>query len=65
MVRGFGKEVRTLLRANGCRFIGSGKVDHEVWFSPIANRNIIVDGRCEQKHTANGVLKDAGIKERL
>ena len=61
----YGKAVRDLLRKNGCYFVRQGKGDHEIWFSPITNRNVTVDGKIYIRYTANGVLKQAGIKDRF
>ena len=49
------------MKANGCTFVRQGKGDHEIWYSPITNRNFTVDKGVEVKHTANGSLEDAGI----
>ena len=56
------KKVRQILKENGCYFVRHGKGDHEIWFSPINNRNITVDGKINIRHTANGIMKQAGIK---
>ena len=39
------KKVREKLLENGCSFVRHGKGDHDIWFSPINNRNFTVDGR--------------------
>ena len=57
----YGKAVRKILKENGCYFLRQGKGDHEIWFSPITNRIVVVDGTIYPRHTANGILKDAGI----
>lgn len=57
----YGPEVRRILAANGCRFDRQGKGDHELWYSPITNRKVTVDGKIKSRHTANGVLKQAGL----
>ena len=59
----FAPELIRLLRENGCRFIRHGKGDHDIWFSPKTNRTLVVDGKIKSRHTANGVLKEAGIKK--
>ena len=61
----YGKATRKLLKDNGCYFVRQGKGDHEIWYSPITGRNVSVDGKIYPRHTANGILKDAGIKERF
>ena len=44
------------------QFVRQGKGSHEIWFSPITNRTLQSCPRNTVKvHTANGVLKDAGL----
>ena len=50
-----------VLAANNCTFVRSGKGSHEVWFSPIAGRNITVPRSTKSRHTANEILKQAGL----
>jgi hypothetical protein len=57
----FSVDLKRLLRQNGCRFERAGKGDHEIWFSPISNRRFPVDSRIKSRHTANAVLKQAGL----
>ena len=57
----FGPEVRQILAAAGCRFRRHGHGDHDIWFSPISNRCFTVDGKIKSRHTANAVLKQAGL----
>ena len=56
--------VRELLRVHGCRFVRRGKGDHDIWFSPLTNRHVTVDGKIKSRHTANAVLKQSGIDAR-
>ncbi len=53
-----------ILRANGCHRVKGGKGSHEKWFSPINDRTVTVP-RSKSRHTANEVLKQMGIKQRL
>ena len=55
------KQVRDKLTENGCYFQRRGKGDHDIWFSPITNLPITVDGKIVSRHTANGIMKRAGI----
>jgi hypothetical protein len=55
------KKVRELLIKNGCTFQRHGKGDHDIWYSPITNLPITVDGKIISRHTANGIMKRAGI----
>lgn len=61
----YAPELRRILRAAGCTFQRSGKGDHEVWFSPITQRRFPVDGKIRSRHTANGVLKQAGLAKQF
>ena len=53
--------VKRLLLENGCYYARPGKGDHDIWFSPISNRHFPVDNKILSRHTANGVLKQAGL----
>jgi len=33
------KKVREILKENGCTFVRRGKGDHDIWHSPINNKN--------------------------
>mgnify|MGYP003375609505 FL=1 len=53
--------VKKLLRNGGCYPVRSGKGDHEIWYSPATGKHFPVDGAIKSRHTANGVLKQAGL----
>ena len=55
------REVRNLLVQAGCSFHREGKGDHEIWYSPLTDRYITVDGKIKSRHTANAILKQAGV----
>lgn len=65
MVQGFYSQLTKLLKAHDCTFVRVGKGDHEIWYSPITKLNVTVDRGVMSRFTANGVLKRAGIKQRL
>ena len=65
MVDRLGRELKRILRANGCIFVRHGKGDHEIWHSPITDRHFTVDASTRKRFTANAVLKQAGIKPEL
>lgn len=56
------KKVRDKLRECGCYFVRPGKGDHEIWFSPITNRHVTVDGKIKSRITANEIMKQSGIE---
>ncbi|MBQ3450130.1 MAG: type II toxin-antitoxin system HicA family toxin [Synergistaceae bacterium] len=57
--------MRKILKAFGCFFVRQGKGDHEIWHSPITNCNVSVDGEIRSRHSANDLLKEAGIPYRF
>jgi len=64
-MKDYGKAVRDILSKNGGYFVRHGRGDHDIWYSPITNRNITVDGTIPSRHMANEVLKQAGIKKQF
>ena len=59
------KQVLELLFANGCYFVRQGKGSHKTYYSPVTKSNFTVVDKIENRHTANGILKDAGIKQKI
>ena len=59
------RDVKKLLLAHGCQFVRYGKGDHEIWYTPIKNKNFTVDGTIKIRTSANETLKDAGINHKL
>jgi hypothetical protein len=53
--------LKKLLLEAGCAFERQGKGDHEIWYSPITDRRFVVDSAIKSRHTANAVLKQAGL----
>ena len=58
----FEKRVREVLLENGCHFHRRGKGSHDIWFSSITNEPVTVAKKIKSRHTANAILKRAGIK---
>ncbi len=59
MAKTFDKDLEKLLRGADCHFVRHGK--HPIWYSPILGRHVSVPKRIKSRHTANQVLKDAGL----
>jgi predicted RNA binding protein YcfA (HicA-like mRNA interferase family) len=57
----FDKPLRDLLRAAGCTMIRQGRGSHEIWHSPLTERNIAVPVGIPSRHTANAILRQAGL----
>lgn len=57
-------ELKKILKKNGCYIIRHGG-NHDIWFSPKTGKKFTVE-RHDSKEiavgTANGILKDAGLK---
>jgi predicted RNA binding protein YcfA (HicA-like mRNA interferase family) len=60
-VAGYTGPLKKILKDNGCYFERQGKGDHEIWFSPISGKRFPVDSDIKSRHTANEVLKQAGL----
>ena len=59
------RQVKNILSAHGCYFVRQGKGDHEIWYSPKTRRTVSVDIGTRNKHTANEILKAAGIDHKF
>ena len=59
------KQVLKILSENNCYFVRRGKGSHNIWYSPIRNRSFTVVAKIENRHTANGILQDAGINAKV
>jgi hypothetical protein len=57
----FSQELKRVLQQAGCFFERNGKGDHEIWYSPITRLRFPVDSKIKSRHTANAVLKQAGL----
>jgi predicted RNA binding protein YcfA (HicA-like mRNA interferase family) len=57
----FDRELRELLRAAGCILVRQGKGSHEIWRSPVTGRNFAVPNGMTSRHTANAILRQAGL----
>ena len=58
-------KLEEVLRAQECHYERPGRGDHEIWYSPITPRYFPVDRKILSRHTANGVLKQAGIPKQF
>ena len=54
-------KLKKILSARGCKRERQGKGDHEIWYSPISGKRFPVDAKIKSRHTANEVLKQAGL----
>jgi uncharacterized protein (DUF1330 family) len=56
------KRVRDVLSKHGCHFLRHGKGDHDLWYSPEKGHSFPVAAKIKSRHTANEIMKQAGIK---
>ena len=61
MVQGYAKRLKSILADHGWAFDRAGKGDHEIW-AKAGHRPVAIDNGMMSRHTANAVLKQAGIK---
>jgi len=61
----FTAQLKAILQRAGCQFERQGKGDHEIWFSPITTVRFPVDSKIKSRHTANAVLKQAGLPKQF
>lgn len=62
---GYTKDVKDKLRDNGCEFFRQGKGDHEIWWCPTSGVKFVVDSNIKSRHTANAVMKQAGVDHKF
>jgi hypothetical protein len=65
MVERFGGALGKLLRDAGCSLVCQGRCDHEIWQSAITDTRFVVDGKILSRHTANAVLRQAGLPKQF
>lgn len=60
---GFYDQVTAVLKKHGFVLVRQGKGSHEIWGKGKVRVSVPVN--CRSRHTANSVLKDAGIKHKI
>jgi len=61
----FSAELKRLLAQAGCQFERPRKGDHGIWYSAITRIRFPVDSKIKLRHTANAVLKQAGLPKQF
>lgn len=64
MASGYYDAVVRELKRLGYRYFGNAKGSHEKWVNG-EGRTLVVPFNLKSRHTANGILKDAGSDMRL
>lgn len=65
MVKGFYKDIVKLLRAHGFEYWKNAKGSHEYWRHKEGHPVVLVAPNSLSRHTANNVMKSAGIDHRF
>ena len=61
----FYREIVVVLRSNGYQLLRPGKGSHEIWFNPVTRKSVTVPRSTKSRHTANEVLKQAGLGKKF
>ncbi len=59
----FAPDLKKMLKNGDCDFVRQGRGDHEIWQSPHTNRRFSVPTKIRSRHTANEILKQAGLEK--
>lgn len=62
---GLYRDLVELLARNGWVRVRSGKGSHEIWADAAGKRHVTVPKSTKSRHTANEVLKQAGLPKSL
>lgn len=62
-MNGYEKRVKEQLRLHGWRLLRTGKGSHEIWTD--GTNCVTVNNVCKSRHTANSIMKEAGIAHRF
>ena len=57
--------IKKAVRDAGAYRVRQGKGDHEIWYSPVTERNFVIDSKIKSRHLANAVLAQAGVSKRF
>ena len=58
-------QLKRILSEAACHKVRQGKGDHEIWYSPLSEVSFPVDSCIKSRHTANIVLKQAGLPKQF
>lgn len=54
-------QIREILKRNGFVWFRTGKGDHEIWRHLETGKRVTVDAKVKTRHTANKIMRDAGL----
>lgn len=59
------RELLKRLKAHECEYLRPANGSHELWQSPINKARFVVQNDLRSRNSANSILKQAGIDEKL
>ena len=62
-MKGYYRLVVRELEAAGYLLIRYGKGDHQIWQHPTTKKSVVVDRGVVSRHSANGIMKQAGLSK--
>jgi predicted RNA binding protein YcfA (HicA-like mRNA interferase family) len=64
-VASYYKKLTKYLQEHGCGFVREGNGSHEIWYSPITNKNFPIPSgsHCKNRITVQAILKQAGLSK--
>jgi predicted RNA binding protein YcfA (HicA-like mRNA interferase family) len=65
MPEGFYADVCKCISSVGFKYVGNAKGSHEKWMCENSGVVLIVPKNMKSRHTANGILKDAGLSKKF
>ena len=65
MATGYYRQIVKALRIQGFERVRQGKGSHEIWASTATGTKVTVPRDLRSRHTANGILRDAGCDTKL
>jgi predicted RNA binding protein YcfA (HicA-like mRNA interferase family) len=64
-MNGYFKQLCEVLTKNGWAYYGPGKGSHQKWRKSGISHSVLVPFNCYSRHTANAVLREAGIDHKF
>lgn len=65
MPKGFYRDLCKILKMHGFSFYRMGKGSHEIWWNEETKQSLTVPENLKSRHTANAILKQANISQKL
>lgn len=62
-MNGYYELIAKQLRANGYTLLRQSGTSHQIWTNGL--KNVTVSTNCYSRHTANGIMRQAGINHRF